>query len=191
MAGRDAKPACQLPTQLAAALVDADGAVLDRFDVLVRGATRMDPWVREHCPGLTPERCTAEGVPFPDAVARLAHLVRLGGGPGRAVLVAHCMQYDWQDVLVPTAGEHGLGGSADMQVLSACHRHCTCVNGVTRADGRAYWHSRIGRWIGPTLEALARSLGVPYDRAAAHDASYDVDVATACVLRQAMMAPAP
>lgn len=173
-------PRTNYPTELAAALVE-DGAVTARLHTLVRGARRLDPWVQRHCAHLSVERCEAEGVDFMDALAQLAALV--ARDPARpCTLVAHNLQYDWDEVIVRTVRERKATDDAAFQTLRACAQHCTCVNEQTKADRSAYFFQRIGKWIGPKLEALARKYGVPFDASAAHDAAYDVHVTTCCLL---------
>ena len=182
-------PRTDYPIELAAALVE-DGVVTARLHTLVRGARRLDPWVQRHCAHLSVERCEAEGVDFMEALAQLAALA--ARDPARpCTLVAHNLQYDWDEVIVRTVRERQATDDAAFATLRACAQHRTCVNERTRADRSAYFFQRIGKWIGPKLEVLARKHGVPFDASAAHDAAYDVEVTTRCLLATLAAPAAP
>jgi len=176
-------PRINYPTELCAVAVDETGAEIGRVHVLLRGARRMDPWVVEHCPHLTVERCETEGVSFAECVVALAALVE----PGETTMVAHNVKYDWEEVLTVTAKEQEVWDGPHMQTLRACPWLDTMVNEYTRthpvAGRKAFFFKRIGTWIGPCLADLAAHFDVAYDPVRAHDAAYDVDVTRRCLMR--------
>ena len=174
-------PRENFPVELAATLI-VDGIVARTYHTFIRGAERLDPWVLENCPHLSVKDCERDGVPFLEALRALADMA--GPDHGECTLVAHNIQYDWSDVIVRTVNELDASTDDAYRALSTCKRFCTCVNPTTKASGRAYFYKKIGKWIGPKLKDLASSLGVAYDDASAHDATYDVDVTVQCLLRQ-------
>ncbi len=177
-------PRANYPTEVAAALLDSSGVILSEEHMVVRGAQRFDPWVTEHCTHLSVPLCESEGVPMREVLRRLAAMVEgLGGQTVECTLVAHNMQYDWDDVLVRTARDEDLQEDKAFKTLSALPRYCTCVNRATLNNGTAYYFKRIGKYIGPSLQRLATSLGVPYETENAHGAQYDVRVTAMCVAR--------
>jgi|TARA_B110000046_G_scaffold182183_1_gene215661 DNA polymerase III epsilon subunit-like protein len=185
-------PRPNYPVELAFTVINADGIVVQsESSIIIRGATRLDPFVLENCPHLSVERCDAEGIDFMQAMEILANAAK------GCTIVAHNMQYDWHDVIVCTMAERKrlddvipkVGGSAPKCCfehfgyldLQKCPRFCTCVNAITKKDKSAYYYKRIGRWIGPSLQNLALKYNVSYDTSQAHMASYDVSVTLDCL----------
>lgn len=170
-------PRPNFPVELSYTVVDSLGNVLESVDsMLIRGAERLDPFVLEHCPHLSVKACERDGVDFLEALRALA-LASEG-----CTLVAHNIKYDWDEVIVATAREQGVAENVDFRKLQACPRFCTCINPSTKADKSAYYFKKLGKWIGPKLQALAAKHHVKYDPASAHKASYDVSVTLACLL---------
>lgn len=175
-------PRANYPMEVSARLVEEDGTEVESVHVLVRGAVRLDPWVKEHCAHLTVSLCNEQGVDFEAAIDKLASLLRTGP----TTLVAHNLKYDWDMVLLRTAQEVGIDSSPSFASLAACPRYDTMLNPYTRVTpirGRTvYYWRRAEAWIGPKLGDLAQHFGVPYDADAAHDATYDVDVTCQCLV---------
>ena len=168
------------PVQLAAELLDAEGTVLKSVQMLIRGATRLDPWVIANCKHLSIEECNRDGQSFEDAIKVLAELV----GDTECTLVAHNIDYDWKDVILRTAREMQLDETTSFRKLASLPQFCTCINDDTKRAKTAYFFTKIGKWIGPTLSKLAKKYNVEYDEAAAHDAAYDVRVTSQCLVQQ-------
>lgn len=171
-------PRANYPVELAAELITADGTVLRSMRTLITGAERLAPWVLEHCPHLSVGDCEQYGVQFAEAVRALAEMVEEGT---ECTLVAHNIQYDWDDVLVATAREQDLDSPAWTK-LRSLPRFCTCVNEAHKAKRTSYYFKKIGKWVGPNLGKLAKSCGVEYDETRAHDAPYDVRVTSECLV---------
>lgn len=173
-------PRENFPVELSYVVVDEQGVVLESVDsIIIRGAKRLNPFVQENCPHLSIEKCDRDGVDFSEALRRLA---RAADG---CTLVAHNLQYDWDQVIVATAEPD----SVDFQKLKACPRFCTCVNPLTKANKTAYFFKKIGRWIGPKLQDLAATHGVEYDAKRAHKASYDVVITLECLRKIKQLGP--
>jgi DNA polymerase III alpha subunit (gram-positive type) len=171
-------PRANFPVELSYSVVDEHGVVIDSAEsILIRGATRFDPFVVENCAHLSVEQCDREGVEFAEALHRLAEAA------DGCTLVAHNIQYDWDEVIVATVLEQGTSDNADFKKLQACPRFCTCINDLNKANKSAYYYQKIGKWIGPRLEALATTHGVDYDSKLAHKASYDVEVTVGCLCK--------
>jgi DNA polymerase III alpha subunit (gram-positive type) len=159
------------PVELSYTVLDERGDIIESVEsVLIRGATRFSPFVLENCKHLDVDKCDSEGVEFTEALRRLACAA------DGCTLVAHNIQYDW-DVIVATAK----ADNADFLTLKACPQFCTCINPQTKANKSSYFHKKIGKWIGPTLEKLAGTHGVKYDPVSAHKASYDVAIVVECL----------
>lgn len=179
-------PRDNYPVELAAALVGADGRIEKEMTLLVRGATRLSPWVHAHCPHLSVAACERDGVDFMEALQRLSDMV-VGTeqqGVAACTLVAHNLQYDWDEVIVRTVHERGETDHAAFVALNSLPKWCTCVNPFTKGDRSAYYWRKLGKWIGPKLGDLCRKHGVAYDADAAHAALYDVQVTAQCLWRQ-------
>jgi DNA polymerase III epsilon subunit-like protein len=160
------------PVELSYTVLDERGSIIESVEsILIRGATRYSPWVLQNCSHLDIDDKT--GVEFSEALHRLA--VAADG----CTLVAHNISFDWDEVIVATADKT----SPDFKKLEACPRLCTCVNATTKANKTAYFFKKIGKWIGPSLEKLARTHKVKYDTTCAHKASYDVAIVVECLLK--------
>ena len=168
------------PTELALAIINSDGNVERETTFLIRGAERMSPWVEEHCPHLSVAACERDGVDFMEALQTMADMV----GSGACTLVAHNIQYDWDDVIVKTVRERGEVNHDAFQTLNRLPRWCTCINPITKGDRSAYYWSKIGKWIGPKLSDLCRTHSVEYNATEAHAALYDVRVTAKCLWYQ-------
>jgi len=165
-------PRENFPVELSYTVLDEQGLVIESEEsILIRGATRFDPWVLNNCSHLDVDKCNKEGVEFSEALRRLA-LAADG-----CTLVAHNMQYDWTDVIVATADKE----NPDFLKLKSCPQFCTCINPTTTANKSAYFFKKIGKWIGPSLEKLAALYKVKYEPALAHKASYDVAIVVECL----------
>lgn len=165
-------PRENFPVELSYAVLNEQGVVIEsEKSILIRGATRFAPFVMKNCPHLNVEKCNKEGVDFSEALRRLA-LVADG-----CTLVAHNIQYDWNDVIVVTAEKE----NPDFLKLKSCPQFCTCINTTTKANKSAYFYKKIGKWIGPSLEKLANLYKVQYDAKLAHQASYDVGIVAECL----------
>lgn len=169
-------PRPNFPTELAYTVVDNNGVVLESSEsILISGAQRLDPFVLKNCPHLSIQACERDGVEFAEALRRLAHAAK------GYTLVAHNIDYDWNEVIVATAREQGLESLDSFLTLKSCPRFCTCINEFTKADKTAYYFQKIGKWVGPKLSALAAAHCVEYDTEHAHAAAYDVHVTVACL----------
>ena len=170
-------PHANYPVQLACELVNNQGIVLGSFQTLITGAERLDPWVMLNCPHLSIKDCEREGVELSEAVQRMVDMI----GDEPCTLVAHNIQYDWNEVLLTSAHNKGLDESEPFRKLASCPRFCTCVNEAHKKKRSAYYFAKIGKWIGPPLEKLANSYNVEYNPSDAHDAPYDVRVTRQCL----------
>lgn len=142
------------PVELSYVVLNEQGVVIESEEsILIRGAMRYTPYVIRSCPHLDVEKCNKEGVEFSEALRRLA-LVADG-----CTLVAHNIQYDWNDVIVATAEKD----NPDFLKLKSCPQFCTCINSTTKANKSAYFYKKISKWIGPSLEKLADVYNVKYD----------------------------
>jgi DNA polymerase III epsilon subunit-like protein len=173
-------PRPNYPVQLAAELLNPHGTVVRSAQMLVSGAQRLDPWVITHCPHIRLEDCNHGGVDFAHAVRVLADMA--GDDCRPCTLVAHNIQYDWDEVLCVTAATCAIEETPEFRRLASLPRHCTCVNEENKRAKTSYYFQRIGRWIGPKLSALAHECGVAFDPARAHDAAYDVRVTSQCLV---------
>jgi DNA polymerase III epsilon subunit-like protein len=181
-------PRENFPVELAATLLDADGRALETYHTLIQGAERLDPWVLDHCAHLSVKACERDGVPFAQAMRALARMVA-ASDEEPCTLVAHNMQYDWDEVIVRTVAELQLQDDDSYKALKGCPRFCTCVNKQHKRERSAYYFAKIGKWIGPSLQKLAARHGVEYSATDAHGAAYDVDVTAQCLRR--MLAAGP
>ena len=167
-----------VPMQLAAARLDAEGRVEKTVEVLVdAGATRVVPWVARHCPTLTVERCRTEGVSMTKALELLSDLTT---DPAQTTLVAHNLAYDWDDVIVATVVREQLKENESFKRLAACSQYCTCINPYLKSQKQSYYHTKLQKWLGPALSKLARYYDVEYEAELAHDAAYDVSITAQC-----------
>lgn len=172
------------PVQLAAALLDDSGAVEKQMCVLLAGAERMSPWVQTNCPHLSVKDCERDGIDLAEALKQMADMAS-----PECTLVAHNLSYDWDKVLVRTVRERHLEDHPAYLSLKDLPRWCTMVNPGTKKNGSAYFWKKVGDWIGPRLQVLAQTYGVPYDPKTAHDAAYDVEVTAACLCHQMKLVP--
>lgn len=167
-----ALPRENYPVELSYSVLDETGVVTKSEEsILIRGATRFNPWVIQNCPHLDVDKCSKEGVEFSEALRRLA--VAAEG----CTLVAHNIEYDWCDVILATADEK----DPYLLKLKSCPQFCTCINPTTKANKSAYFFKKIGKWIGPSLEKLAALYKVKYEPTLAHKASYDVAIVVKCL----------
>lgn len=171
-------PYANHPTELAAAVVE-DGKIVDTTNIVICGAIRMSPWVIKNVTHLSVDRCDVEGIPFSEALESLAQLI--GNQP--TTLVAHNMEYDYNNVLIPAVKYYKLEDSTSFKRISTCPRYCTMINDNTKANKTAYFWKKIQAWRGPTLFDLAVSHGVTVDIARRHQASYDVEITTQCLCK--------
>lgn len=160
------------PVELSYTVLDENGTVIESVEsLLIRGAQRFAPFVLKHCPHLDVTKCEKEGVDFDEALHRLASVSE------GCTLVAHNIQYDWEDVIVATANKR----NPDFIKLNACPKFCTCINPMTKTDKTAYFYKKIGKWVGPNLQKLAETHGIVYDPTLAHKASYDTSIVVQCL----------
>jgi hypothetical protein len=172
-------PCKNYPVQLAYELLDDEFNVIDAKSILIRGAKRLDPWVIKNCPHLNVDDCDRNGIDFKDVIAMLVEVVK----DKKCTIVAHNMQYDWDDVVVPMTRKLHLLEDENYQKLASFKRHCTCINSKTKKSKSAYYFKKIGRWIGPKLSDLAKQCGIEYDTKMAHDAIYDVRTTSQCLAK--------
>ena len=170
-------PRPNYPVQLACELLDASGNVVQAKQMLIEGATRLDPWVQRNCPQLSVKDCEREGIGFADAIKVLADVV----GDHACTMVAHNIQYDWKEVMLYTARDMNLEHTPSFQKLTSLPQYCTCINDEHKRAKTAYYLRKLKKWIGPKLSALAKQCNVAYDETAAHDAAYDVRVTSECL----------
>jgi DNA polymerase-3 subunit epsilon len=88
--------------QLAAILTEADGTVVDEMNVLIKpdGWTMPEEVIKIH--GITTERCEAEGIPMPEALARFN-----GMKARRSARAAFNISFD-KRLLAREAGAYGI-----------------------------------------------------------------------------------
>jgi DNA polymerase III epsilon subunit-like protein len=165
------------PVELGLCLMEKDGTIIGTQKMLICGAERLDPWVEENCSHLSVKECNRDGIPFSEALKKMGDMI----GTEECMLVAHNIQYDWDDVILRTVKEQDLQSTNSFLKLKSCKQFCTCVNYKTKAEKTAYLFKRIGKWIGPSLEKLAIGFQVPYDGKSAHDALYDVTITAQCM----------
>jgi len=168
-------PCANYPVELAVALVEANGEISKEERMLIRGAERLDPWVTCNCPHLSIDECETKGVEFTKALEVLANMAE------DATIVSHNVQYDWDEVLVPTVKKLNEEENPFYLALSQCPRFCTCINDKTKKNETAYYYHKLNKWIGPSLEKLSIKNGVHYDSSKAHYATYDVSLTVACL----------
>tara|TARA_B100001741_G_scaffold313698_1_gene321216 strand:- start:14470 stop:15102 length:633 start_codon:yes stop_codon:yes gene_type:complete len=172
-------PRANYPIQLAAALLNEQGDIVKRDNMIIHGAERLDPFVLENCPHLSVKVCQEQGIPFVQVLKRLTDMI----DDEPTTIVAHNIKYDWNDVILETVKEQNLMDNTFFEQLNRCERFCTCVNSDTKAKGTAYYYKKIRRWIGPSLKNLAKQNNVIYDEEKAHDAEYDVDLTAKCLVK--------
>tara|TARA_B110000046_G_scaffold36431_1_gene39844 strand:+ start:2292 stop:2975 length:684 start_codon:yes stop_codon:yes gene_type:complete len=174
-------PRANYPVELAAQIVEfKDGQSMSVEEIplrlIVKGATRFDPWVEKNCSHLSVQTCDTIGVEFEELLRLMAKMVN-----EQTILISHNIHYDWDMVLKETAKEKGLLNDKNFLTLAACRQMCTCVNIGHESEGRAYFYHRIGKWIGPKLSALAERHQVTFDADCAHNAMYDVNIVCECL----------
>ena len=123
-------PRKNFPVEIAMQLCDENGNVMKTDKCLIKGAERLDPWVLENCSHLSVKECEREGVEFEDILKKMVDMI----GTEECTLVAHNIQYDWNEVMVVTAREKDLYESPIFQKLKKCPQFCTCVNKYTQAE---------------------------------------------------------
>ena len=170
-------PRANYPTQLAMELLDENYNLVKCKQMLIQGCKRLDPWVLENCPHISVKDCERDGVSFEECIKEIADMI----GDKKCTMVAHNIQYDWDDVLLRTARELHLEDTSSFRKLASIPKYCTCINEGTKKEKTAYYWSKLGKWIGPKLSILAQDCGVDYDTNAAHDAAYDVRVTSQCL----------
>lgn len=181
------------PTQLAARVVDDTGKVYETYQTLIRGATRLAPWVVENCTHLTLKKLERQGVEFSEALTALSKLIETyteeeeedtasGGTGSKIMLVAHNIKYDWEQVLLPTTRQLGLSDHPAFLHLQSLPRGCTCINQHRMNDRSAYYWHKVQDTRGPRLAKLCESLGIEFEEDAAHDAQYDVLKTSECLV---------
>lgn len=175
-------PRTNFPVQLCAKLVDDNGEVSQTLNTLIKGAVRFDPWVQQNCRHLSVQDCEY-GIDVEEMIRNLADMIP---DNDECTLVAHNIQYDWEEVIMKTVEEFELQESSSFLKLKQCQQYCTCINNKTRSinngNMKAYFYKKIGKWIGPSLANLAHNYNVPYDINKAHNAEYDVDITIKCFL---------
>lgn len=175
-------PRANYPVQICAKLIDKEGIVLDTLNEFIIGAEQLDPWVQENCPNISITRCCRDGINFGDMLVKLANMIP---DDDSCTIVAHNIQYDWDEVLLFTVREKELQNSNAFNKLKSCKRYCTCINDITESnDGpiKSYYFKKLQKKIGPNLKNLAKYYNVDYESDLAHDAEYDVDVTIKCLI---------
>tara|TARA_B110000008_G_C16963116_1_gene560959 strand:+ start:1173 stop:1805 length:633 start_codon:yes stop_codon:yes gene_type:complete len=167
------------PVEIGMCLIENDGAIVDTLKIIIQGAERLCPWVEENCQNVSLKTCEREGITFGDALSKMADMI----GDEPCTLVAHNIQYDWDDVIVVTAKELNLTENNSYLKLKKCPQYCTCINDHTKKNRSAYYHKKLHKWIGPNLSNLAKKYDVKYDTCAAHDALYDVEITRECFVK--------
>ena len=170
-------PRENFPVQIAAWLIDSDGTILQKMNKIISGAIRFDPFVLENCPHLSIKDCERNGESFENILNAMSDMAT------DATLVAHNIQYDWDEVLLPTAKEIGCDCTEAFLKLKNCPRFCTCVNEKNKRNKSAFFYRKLEKWIGPSLENLAKKYSIIYETDKAHDASYDVQITVQCLMK--------
>lgn len=170
------------PVEIGMCLLENDGTIVETRKIVIEGAERLSPWVEQNCSNVSLKTCEREGISFSDMLTRVADII----GDEPCTLVAHNIQYDWDEVIVVTAKEMNLTDSPAYLKLKNCPRHCTCINDSTKTNKTAYYHKTLKKWIGPNMAKLAKSCGVEYDTNSAHDALYDVEITRKCFMKSIM-----
>lgn len=176
-------PRANYPIQLAAALLNKQGEIVNRDNMIIHGAERFDPYVCKQCPHLSVEICQEQGISFGQVLQKLTDMIDAYMIDEPTTIVAHNIKYDWNDVILETVEEQNLKDTPSFRRLEMCTRFCTCINPKTRANQSAYYFKKIGKWIGPSLKSIAIKNNIPYDEERAHNAEYDVDLTVKCLVK--------
>ncbi len=165
-------PIPNFPIQISAILINSDGKHEETYTTFIKGAIRMDPWVKEHISHITVERCENEGVTFENMVNYLNDMC----SRKETILVAHNIYYDW-NVLINTCKYFNFQINT---TLLNCKQICTMYNTYTLNNKIGlkyayYWKSKK-IYIGPSLKTLAKFFNIDFDENNAHDAAYDAEI---------------
>ena len=166
-------PFSSYPMQVSIDIVE-DDQIYHAFDTLIKGATRLAPWVKENVPfGL---EALESGETFEHVLNELAALLQEGD-----TLVAHNVNFDIGMVVGRTAKRLGINSAALHRILEMprfCSMRCSYVRGV------------FGRC--PKLFELCNHFEVNLENA--HDATADSHALACCVAeavrRGVMLTPA-
>jgi DNA polymerase III epsilon subunit-like protein len=171
-------PRPNYPIELTALIFTEDG-VIDRKTWLIRGATRLDPWVIQNVPGANIQKYD-KGQTFVQVASELKKMMK-----EPLCIIGHNVDYDYKDVLLTVELEED--GAELAKFFKACPTFCTMVNEYTKKMKNprplAYYYSKLNKWMGPSLKNLAVFLQVDYDDASAHSSEYDVDVTYNCYIK--------
>jgi DNA polymerase III alpha subunit (gram-positive type) len=166
-------PWAGFPIQISIDAVE-HGEVTHLYDSLVKGAIQLCPWVRENVP-ITLESL-ADGKDFADVIREVAALIQDGD-----CLVAHCRQYDIDQVLVKWARCVNCLDMPELKRITSAAPFCSLKCPYTQAalpyGGRKLQH--LCAHFGVTLEG-------------AHDARADTHALAECVAeawRRGVMLP--
>ena len=172
-------PRTNYPVELAISLADEDGNTIKQEHMVICGARRLDPWVQENCPHLSIKNCERDGISFEEMLNKVANII----GEEECTLVAHNIQYDWDEVLLYTAKEQELTSTSAFLTLKKCPQYCTMINPRNKKKKTAYFYHKLHKWIGPSLGSLAKELKVSYDESKAHSSIYDTDITQKCFFK--------
>ena len=160
------------PIQISIDIVE-DGAIHHAMDALIKGATRLAPWVKNNVPyGLTDLQ---QGETFENVLNTFADLLQEGD-----TIVAHNADFDIGTVIARTSRRLGLKTPALQKILESprfCTMRCAYVKEV------------FGRC--PKLDELCNHFEVSLENA--HNATVDSHALACCVAeamrRGVMMTP--
>ena len=172
-------PRPNYPIELTAYKFTKDG-VIDRKTWLIRGATRLDPWVLQNVPEASIEKYN-KGKTFVQVATELKKMMN----HEPLCIVGHNVEYDHNQVLLSIEFEDD--GAELARFFKSCPTFCTMVNEYTKKMKNprplAYFHHKLGKWMGPSLKNLALFLKVEYEDSRAHSSDYDVDVTYKCYMQ--------
>ena len=175
-------PRPNYPIELSACLFDDDGNIHATHTWIIKGATRLDPWVLEHVPNASIENCNTNGLTFVETLKQLKSFMN----DECMTIIGHNIEYDYKDVLM-TVDKEEEDSTELIDFFGECPTFCTCVNDFTlkakNPRPMAYYYYKIQKWIGPRLGQLAQFLKVEYDDEKAHSSAYDVDITYQCYLK--------
>ena len=161
------------PTQLCFIVTNSTGKIIHTYNELIKGTTRLSPWVIENCPHVSLQALSDNGVSVKEAWTSLLSYA----GPN-TLFVAHNLSFDWgivekyaKQLLVPKG----------YNLLQLQPRFCTKEMSTDKCKIQRAGKSRVwgGGYKWPTLEELAGKLDVNIT-GALHDALTDVRVLRSC-----------
>ena len=148
---------------------------------IIKGATRFDPWVAENVVSASVEECNEKGHDFFKVVQEMKQMMH----HTPHCIVCHNIVYHMDQIFYKFFENHT--NSEEFLFFTKCPTFCTMVNAYTKSSSMvhplAYYHPRFRQWFGPSMESLAKYLGVPFELLLAHSSTYRVSVTYKCYLK--------